>query len=72
LRHARPDFVIEAFLHSMKYRESQKDKTLRAWFASDNAHALLRRIRLESGVLRGLNALDITFMSIWGQFDLVF
>jgi hypothetical protein len=54
----------------MKYRESQKDKTLRAWFASDNAHALLRRIRLESGVLRGLNALDI--MSIWGQFDLVF
>lgn len=45
----------------MKYRESQKDKQLRAWFTSDNSRALLRRIKLEQGVLRGLNALDIKF-----------
>lgn len=45
----------------MKYRESQKDKRLRTWFATDNSHALLRRIRLEAGTLRGLTALDISF-----------
>lgn len=45
----------------MKYRESQKDKQLRKRFANDNAHALLRRIILKEGVLRGINALDITF-----------
>jgi predicted ATPase len=45
----------------MKYRESNKDKKLRAWFTADNAHALLRHIRLASGVLRGLNSLDIPF-----------
>lgn len=45
----------------MKYRESNKDKKLRSWFASDNTHALLRRILLGSGVLRGLNALEIPF-----------
>lgn len=46
---------------NMKYRESQKDKKLRAWFAADMSKALLRRIRLTAGALRGLNALDISF-----------
>lgn len=45
----------------MKYRESQKDKKLRAWFNSDMTHALLRRIRLTTGTLRGLTSLDISF-----------
>jgi AAA15 family ATPase/GTPase len=45
----------------MKYRESHRDKQLRSRFANDNAHALLRRIVLKEGVLRGLNALDIKF-----------
>lgn len=45
----------------MKYRESHKDKKLRAWFSADMSHALLRRIRLATGALRGLNALDIPF-----------
>lgn len=45
----------------MKYRESHKDKQLRAWFASDMSRSLLRRMKLTSGVLRGLNALDIAF-----------
>ncbi|MDE2594030.1 MAG: AAA family ATPase [Burkholderiales bacterium] len=45
----------------MKYRESQKDKELRKRFSNDNAHALLRRVILEEGVLRGINSLDVTF-----------
>lgn len=45
----------------MKYRESQKDKKLRAWFTSDMTRGLLRQIRLRTGALRGLNSLDITF-----------
>lgn len=45
----------------MKYRESQRDKQLRKRFTNDNAHALLRRISLEEGCLRGINELDITF-----------
>ena len=45
----------------MKYRESSKDKKLRQRFANDNAHALLRRIRLETGELRSINSLDIRF-----------
>lgn len=45
----------------MKYRESQKDKKLRAWFAGDIAHSLLRRIKLQKGELRGLNSLDMAF-----------
>ena len=45
----------------MKYRESTKDKKLRQRFANDNAHALLRQIRLETGELRGINSLDIRF-----------
>lgn len=45
----------------MKYRESQKDKKLRAWFATDMTRGLLRRIALKKGELRGLNALDIEF-----------
>jgi predicted ATPase len=43
----------------MKYRESQKDKQLRKRFANDNAHTLLRRISLNEGGLRGINALDL-------------
>lgn len=45
----------------MKYRESHKDKQLRAWFINDMTRALLRRIVLQTGVLRGLNALDLSF-----------
>lgn len=45
----------------MKYRESQKDKQLRKRFANDNAHALLRRISLKEGILRGINELNIAF-----------
>jgi predicted ATPase len=45
----------------MKYRESHKDKKLRAWFASDMTKALLRRIVLVKGVFRGLNSLDVRF-----------
>lgn len=45
----------------MKYRESHKDKALRQWFTNDVTRALLRRIVLKSGELRGINALDISF-----------
>lgn len=45
----------------MKYRESHKDKKLRAWFMGDMTRRLLRRITLNTGVLRGLNSVDITF-----------
>jgi len=45
----------------MKYRESSKDKKLRAWFASDMNHALLRRVSLTTGSFRGLNALNLVF-----------
>jgi predicted ATPase len=45
----------------MKYRESSIDKQLRKRFANDNTHALLRRVRLGEGALRGINSLDITF-----------
>lgn len=38
----------------MKYRESQQDKKLRAWFTSDMTRGLLRAIELKSGRLRGL------------------
>lgn len=45
----------------MKYRESQKDKTLRQRFTNDYAHTSLRHIYLENGSLRGINSLDIKF-----------
>lgn len=45
----------------MKYRECKKDKKLRLRFANDNSHALLRRIVLTEGELRGINSLDIYF-----------
>ncbi|WP_395701358.1 ATP-dependent nuclease [Aquabacterium sp.] len=45
----------------MKYHESNKDKKLRTWFGADLSKALLRRIQLEKGVFRGLNALDLAF-----------
>lgn len=45
----------------MKYRESQKDKKLRSWFTSDMTRGLLRRVALNTGKLRGLSALDISF-----------
>lgn len=45
----------------MKYRESQKDKTLRNRYLNDYAHAALRRIFLKEGELRGINSLDINF-----------
>jgi predicted ATPase len=52
---------IKASQNPMKYRESHKDKKLRAWFATDMNHGLLRSIRLTTGTFRGLNALDILF-----------
>jgi predicted ATPase len=45
----------------VKYRENDKDKKLRKWFANDFSHTLLRRIRLLKGELRGINSLDIQF-----------
>lgn len=45
----------------MKYRESKLDKDLRNWFVNDMTRALLHRINLVEGELRGLNNLDITF-----------
>lgn len=43
----------------MKYRESKIDKDLRQWFSNDLTKALLRRIHLVEGSLRGVNSLDI-------------
>jgi len=45
----------------MKYRESNRDKQLRNWFTNDLTRALLRRILLTTGALRGINTLDISF-----------
>ncbi len=43
----------------MKYRESKLDKELRQWFSNDLSKALLRRIQLTEGSMRGVNSLDI-------------
>ena len=43
----------------MKYRESQIDKELRQWFNNDFSKALLRKITLIEGQLRGINLLNI-------------
>lgn len=45
----------------MKYRESQKDKKLREKFASDMTRGSLKRIRVEKGVFRAIDNLDINF-----------
>ncbi len=45
----------------MKYRESQTDKELRQWFTNDFSKALLRKISLREGNLRGINSLEISF-----------
>lgn len=45
----------------MKYLESSTDQKLRKRFTNDHAHAHLRRIKLTSGSLRGLGALDLPF-----------
>ncbi|HEU0151804.1 MAG TPA: AAA family ATPase [Arenimonas sp.] len=45
----------------MKYSDSQKDRQLRNRFASDFSSALLRRLILKEGSLRGLDALDVAF-----------
>lgn len=45
----------------MKYCESKDDKKLRQWFVKDYSRAMLRRISLAKGNLRGLNSLDISF-----------
>ena len=44
----------------MKYHESKIDKDLRLWFAADMSKALLRRIRVLNGNLRGISSLDIS------------
>ena len=45
----------------MKYRESKKDKTLRGWFNTDYSRRFLRKIELQEGNLRGINALNLSF-----------
>lgn len=45
----------------MKYRESKIDKELRSWFSADMSKALLRRIQVSKGNLRGVSSLDISF-----------
>jgi len=45
----------------MKYRESTIDKKLRKWFLNDFTRALLRKINLRKGHLRGLNSFEIDF-----------
>ncbi len=45
----------------MKYKQTERDAKLRAWFAADQTRALLKRIVLVKGVFRGLNALDVKF-----------
>lgn len=45
----------------MKYQESYKDQKIRRQFRNDYSHALLRRIVLKEGVMRGLNSLDVSF-----------
>lgn len=45
----------------MKYRESSKDKKLRDWYSNDYSHALLKRITLKTGMLRGLGKMDLSF-----------
>ncbi len=45
----------------MSYRESQVDKSLRAWFATDYSRALLKGIRLSRGAIRGINSLSLEF-----------
>jgi hypothetical protein len=38
----------------MKFRPSETDRRLSAWFSHDNNHAHLRAIDLVQGTLRGL------------------
>lgn len=45
----------------MKYRDSSLDITLRKWFQNDNSKALLRRINLRKGSLRGLTPFSLAF-----------
>lgn len=45
----------------MKYKESSIDKELRDWFLNDYSKALLRKIVLKEGCLRGITDLDIEF-----------
>lgn len=43
----------------MKYRDSQLDKSLRQWFANDFSKQLLRKIKIQSGTIRGLSAFNV-------------
>lgn len=43
----------------MKYKESAIDKELRQWFSNDFSKALLKRIHLKEGSLRGITNLDV-------------
>lgn len=45
----------------MKYKESQIDKELRQWFLNDYSKALLRKISLRDGSIRGITDLDVEF-----------
>lgn len=45
----------------MSYRHSQIDRSNAAWFAQDHSRATLQRIRVQSGPIRGVATLDISF-----------
>lgn len=45
----------------MKYHESDTDKKLRRWFVNDYTRALLRKISLQKGVIRGLAPFEVSF-----------
>lgn len=45
----------------MKYRESTIDKELRQWFSNDLSKALLKKIHLKEGRLRGITELNVDF-----------
>lgn len=45
----------------MKYKEQRIDQKLRDWFNNDNTRALLRRVEVEKGRIRGLSKIQIGF-----------
>jgi predicted ATPase len=54
-------FYFQLKILKMKYRESQIDKTLRAWFANEYSKTMLRHIFLKKGQIRGLSESGIKF-----------
>ncbi|KAL0630213.1 hypothetical protein Q9L58_010942, partial [Maublancomyces gigas] len=46
---------------AMGYRESQLDQKLRKWFKNDLSKALLRRLALVEGSMRGITPFSLEF-----------